>query len=167
MAKTADFSPTRLLARLAAADVDFVVIGGVAVVVQASPRFTKDLDVCYSAEPANLERLGRLLVSLDARLRGIDEDIPFVADAQTLRRTQILTLDTRLGGLDLLVEPAGCPPYAELRDRADVIELDGARVRIASVEHLLAMKSAAGRAQDLVDIESLEIAGRRRRVRRH
>jgi hypothetical protein len=153
-----DFRPTALIAALARAGVDFVVIGGVAVVVQASPRFTRDLDICYATATANLERLGALLVSLDAKQRGVDEDLPFVPDARTLRRTAALTLSTRDGDLDLLVDPPGSPGYAALRRRADVIDLDGEKVRIASLEDLIAMKRAAGRPQDQIDLESLEVA---------
>jgi hypothetical protein len=87
-----------------------------------------------------------------------------VADSRTLRRTQTLTLITSEGALDLLVDPAGSPGYAALRRRADQIDLDGNSVRIASVEDLIAMKRAAGRPQDLLDLESLEVA--RRRLRR-
>jgi hypothetical protein len=161
-----DFRPTSLLGALARAGVDFVVIGGVAVVLQASPRFTRDLDICYALDTANLERLGALLVSLDARLREVDEDVPFVPDARTLRGTQMLTLTTREGNLDLLVDPPGSPGYAALRRRADVVDLDGASVRVASLEDLLAMKRAAGRPQDEIDVESLEIARSRLRGRR-
>jgi hypothetical protein len=154
--------PTVLLRRLAAAEVDFVVVGGVAVVVQALPRFTRDLDVCYSTDAANLERMAAVLSDIGARLRGVDEDLPFVPDARLLRQTQILTLTTAEGELDLLVDPAGAPPYATLRARADDIDLDGLTIRVASIGDLLAMKRAAGRPQDLIDVEALEIARRRR-----
>ena len=133
-------------------------IGGVAVVVQANPRFTKDLDICYAHDQANLDRLGALLVDLHARLRGVDEDLPFVPDGRTLRRTQILTLETDLGGLDLLVDPAGSPGWRALRDRADRIDMNGSSFLVASIDDLLAMKRAAGRPQDLVDIDALELA---------
>jgi hypothetical protein len=166
VASWTEFRPTVLLGTLARAEVDFVVVGGVAVVVQAMPRFTRDLDICCATDTANLERLGALLVSLEARLRGVDDDVPFVPDARSLRRTQMLTLTTREGNLDLLVDPPGSPGYAALRRRADVIELNGVSVRIASVEDLLAMKRAAGRRQDELDIESLEIARSRLRGRR-
>ncbi len=161
-----DFRPTALLARLARADVDFVVIGGVAVVVQASPRLTRDLDICYATDAANLQRLGDLLASLGARLRGVDDDVRFVPDARTLRQTQLLTLSTPEGDLDLLVDPPGSPGYPALRRRADTIELEGVSVRVAAVEDLIAMKLAAGRPQDLVDLEALQVARSRLRGRR-
>ena len=153
-----------LLQRLTERGVDFVVVGGVAVILQASPRFTKDLDICYAPEQENLDRLGAVLIELEARLRGVDDDLPFVPDGRALRQTQILTLTTADGGLDLLVEPDGSPGYRTLRRRADQIDIEGIVVRVASIEDLIAMKRAAGRPQDLVDLESLEIARRRRRT---
>jgi predicted nucleotidyltransferase len=152
------FRPTRLLRRLVEGGVDFVVIGGVAVIAQASPRLTKDLDICYSRDPANLEALGTVLVAAGAKLRGIEEDLPFVPDARTLQRTVILTLRTADGDIDLLVEPAGCPPYEVLKENADRIEVEELPVLIASIDDLIAMKRAAGRPQDLIDLEALEIA---------
>jgi predicted nucleotidyltransferase len=151
-----------LLRRLTEGGVDFVVVGGVAVILQASPRFTKDLDICYASGQENLDRLGAVLVELEARLRDVDEDLPFTPDARTLRQTQILTLTTGDGSLDLLAAPDGSPGYATLRRRADRMDLDGVVVHVASVEDLLAMKRAAGRPQDVVDLESLEVARRRR-----
>jgi len=159
----ADLHISALVGRLAGAGVDFVVIGGVAVIAHGYERNTKDLDICYSPDPANLEALGGVLIELGARLRGIDEDIPFVADARTLRRTQILTLDTREGGLDLLVDPTGSPGYSALKERAVRIGFDDFEVLIASIEDLLAMKRAANRPQDQPDIEALEAILRLRR----
>jgi predicted nucleotidyltransferase len=152
-----------LLQRLTEGEVDFVVIGGVAVILQASPRFTKDLDICYASEQENLDRLGAVLVELGAKLRQADEDLPFVPDGRTLRWTQILTLTTPDGGIDLLVDPDGSPGYSALRRRASEVDIDGIKVRVASIDDLIAMKRAVGRPQDVVDIESLEAA--RRRVR--
>ena len=72
------------------------------------------------------------------------------------------TLDSacqRLGRVD----PDGAPGYAVLRRRADRMDLDDLTVAVASIEDLIAMKRAAGRPQDLVDLESLKLARRRRR----
>ena len=152
-----------LLGRLASANVDFVVIGGVAVIAHGYVRNTEDLDICYSPDDVNLEALGGVLLELDARLRGIDEEIPFAPDARTLRRTQILTLDTRDGGLDLLVDPEGSPGYGTLKARAQRIHFDGFEILIASVEDLLTMKRSADRSKDRADIEALTAILRLRR----
>lgn len=162
-----DFRPATLIGQLVRADVDFVVIGGVAVVIQASPRFTRDLDISYATDTANLEKLGTLLIALDAKLRGVEGDLPFIPDARTLRHIQLLTLTTRDGDLDLLVDPPGSPGYPALRRHADVVDLDGISVRVASLEDLIEMKRAAGRAQDEMDIESLEAARSRLRGTRN
>jgi hypothetical protein len=149
-------SPTRLLARLADAGVDFVVIGGIAVVAHGHIRTTRDLDITYATGAANLEALGRALVDLDARLRGVAEVVPFVPDGRTLRAAELLTLETTEGSLDLLASPPGAPRYAPLKARAERIEIDGRRVLVAAIDDLVAMKRAAGRPRDLEDIEALE-----------
>lgn len=158
MASQSEYQPAALVRALVDGGVDFVIVGGVAVVLQAMPRFTKDLDICYSTAEDNLDALGGVLVGLAARLRGIADAVPFVPDSRTLRQTQILCLTTPVGDIDLLVDPDGAPGYETLRERASVMELSGRTVLVASIEDMLAMKRAAGRPQDLTDIESLEVA---------
>ena len=160
MANWPDSNPAALVRALVEGGVDFVIIGGVAVILQAMPRFTKDLDICYSTAQDNLDALGSVLVALGARLRGVPETVPFVPDGRTLRQTQIMCLTTPRGDIDLLVAPDGAPSYKTLRRRADIMDLRAHKVRIASIEDMLAMKRAAGRPQDVVDIESLEAARR-------
>jgi hypothetical protein len=158
VANPPDYQPSAVLRALVDGGVDFVIVGGVAVILQAMPRFTKDLDICYATTEANLDALGRVLVGLAARLRGIPEEVPFAPDARTLRQTQILRLTTPAGDVDLLVKPDGAPKYEVLRDRADVMTLAEREVYVASIEDMLAMKRAAARPQDLLDVESLEAA---------
>lgn len=159
-----EFQPAEALGALVAHGVDFVVIGGLAAVLHGSTRITQDVDVCYDPDPANLEVLGHALQDLDAQLFGIAEDVPFVPDADTLRRTEILTLATSAGKLDLLRAPDGAPSYARLRRQAETVSVGAFAVRIASTADLIAMKTAAGRAKDLGDIEELEaIAANRQR----
>jgi hypothetical protein len=102
VAGSPEFRPTQALRALTGGGVDFVVIGGLAVVVHGHIRTTRDVDITYDAAPANLDALGRVLIGLDARLRGVEEIVPFVPDGRALRRVQILTLDTDAGWIDLL-----------------------------------------------------------------
>lgn len=163
MADWPDFEPDALLRRLTAAGVDFVVIGGFAAIAHGASVLTSDLDVCFAADDANLRALGAVLVELGASLRGVKEDVPFVPDAATLRRVSVLTLDTPDGPLDVLVEPSGAPPYELLRRRAERLDLGGFAVLVASLDDLIAMKRAAGRAKDLLVVDELEAIRRLRR----
>jgi predicted nucleotidyltransferase len=147
---------SEMLKRLTAEGVDFVVIGGIAVVASGYVRMTRDLDIAFAGDARNLNALGEMLTGVDARLRGLDEEVPFVADARTLAGIQLLTLETSLGWLDVHRLVPGVESYEKLRERAVTIDVEGASVLVASVEDLLAMKRAAGRPQDHLDIEALE-----------
>lgn len=155
-----------ILRKLTARGVDFVVIGGIAAVLQGSARNTFDLDVCFATDAANLMALGASLIELEARLKGIGEDVPFVLDMDTLRRVEVLTLQTRLGELDVLAYPAGAPRYERLRRNADRYDLGGFSVLVASVDDLIAMKQAASRPKDLADVDELEVIRRLRATAR-
>lgn len=146
----------RLLESLTARGVDFVVVGGIAAVLLGSARVTRDLDICYATDAGNLEALGEVLLKLDARLRGVDEPVPFVPDGRTLRRVELLTLNTDAGPLDLISRPPGAPRYETLRRNAQRLDVGGFGVLVASIDDMLAMKRTAGRPQDLADIEELE-----------
>jgi len=152
----------RILGVLTAHGVDFVVIGGLAAVLHGSATFTQDVDVCFATDETNLIALGRALLELEARLRGVDAELPFVPDAATLRRVRLLTLETSAGPLDVQVEPDGCPPYGRLRRNAERVDLGSYAVLVASIEDLIAMKRAVGRAKDLVAVEELEAIARLR-----
>ena len=151
-----------MLRRLTEAGVDFVVIGGIAMLLHGSARLTRDLDIVFASDHANLEALGGVLVGLEARLRGIEEDVPFVPDASTLANVQLLTLDTSAGWLDVHRRPEGAPTYLRLRRRAERVELGGFSVLVASPNDLIAMKRAAGRPIDLIDLEELDAIKRLR-----
>ncbi len=157
-----EFRPRALLERLTARGVEFVVVGGFAAVAHGSARVTRDLDICFATDSANLDALGEVLVDLGARLRGVTDDVPFRPDAATLRRVRILTLETIDGPLVVLVEPDGAPAYPALRARSERLDIGGMLVAVASLEDMISMKRAAGRPKDLLDLEELEALARLR-----
>jgi hypothetical protein len=157
----AEFRPRGLLEHLTRHGVDFVVVGGIAAALHGSERNTNDLDICPAQDASNLEALGTALIEIEASLRDIEEDVPFVPDARSLASIEILTLSTSLGPLDILVRPHGSPPYAALRRRATPLELGGrAPVLVASIDDLIAMKRETDRPKDRDDVESLEALAR-------
>ena len=146
-----EFDPRKLLETLVRHDVDFVLIGGMAGVARGSAYITLDMDIAYERSHANLVRLADALRELDATLRGAPSDLPFVLDARTLENGANFTFDTRFGPLDILSDPSGAPPYAILRDGAgESLDVEGIRICVATLDHLIAMKEAAGRPKDLL-----------------
>ncbi len=104
-----------------------------------------------------------MLTELGATLRGAPPDLPFPLDAKTLEEGANFTFSTRLGSADFLAFPTGAPPYEKVRDDAETIEIGGHRVRVASLDHLIAMKEAAGRTKDkLMATEYRELADEQR-----
>jgi hypothetical protein len=161
--ETEPFDPIALLQALYRRNVDFVIIGGVAGESYGSAYPTYDLDIAYSRDPSNLARLADALTDLEATLRGAPPDLPFVLDAWTLEHGANFTFSTSHGALDILAEPAGAPPYEALKAGSTVIHIDDVAARVASLDHLIAMKDAAGRTKDkLMAAEYRELSDRLR-----
>ena len=152
------FRPRELLRALAAHDVDFVVVGGMAGTARGSAFITRDLDIVYARDGQNLKRLAAALRDLGAQLRGAPPDVPFILDAQTLAAGAHFTFDTERGPLDILDRPDGSPSYDELRLRAGApLIVDGLPVLVASLDDLIAMKEATGRPRDQVVASELRL----------
>lgn len=148
--------------------VEFVIIGGLAVILHGFVRMTKDIDIVPAPGRENIERLWAALVALDARPELGEfaaEEMPAEFSLEGLiEGGGNWILHTRLGRLDLMpyVEDAdGELPYEELREaavEANFEELGGDTLAFASAPHLVAMKEHAGRPQDLIDVTALRRA---------
>ena len=149
------FDPLRILAALHSGGVDFIVVGGFAGNLHGSPSFTTDLDICYARDAANLQALAKVLVSLNAKLRGVDREVPFRLDARSLKAGDSFTFMTDAGPFDILGTPSGTGGFEDLARTANPVPLDGRTTLVASVDDLIRMKLAAGRPKDLVEVEIL------------
>lgn len=96
-----------------------------------------------------------MLSTVHARLRGADDDVPFLLDAGTLLAGANLTFTTDLGDLDLLALPAGVAGYDELARSAELVDLGDTSVLVTTLDDLIRMKTAAGRAKDRAEVEIL------------
>jgi hypothetical protein len=152
---SAAFDPERLLRVLTAHRVRFVLIGGLAGRLWGSPTVTNDLDLCYARDRKNLDRLAAALRELQATLRGVREEVPFALDAETLVRGDHFTFSTVAGNLDVLGHPAGSPGFEGLARGAASMRLAGVDVLVVDLDDLIAMKRAAGRPKDRVELEVL------------
>lgn len=137
-----------LLGVLTRHGVEFVVVGGVAGLAQGSSYPTFDLDVAYARDRGNLKRLVEALRELDVTLRGAPDDLPFQIDIRTLEHGANFTFDTAFGKFDVLGDLEGSGGFDSLRSKAVLTVVAGVEVRVASIDHLIAMKRKANRPKD-------------------
>jgi hypothetical protein len=153
------FDPVRVLSTLHAHDVAFVVIGGIAAIAHGAALPTEDIDITPERSSSNLERLADALRDLDARLRVAREPagVPFPIDAKFFAGASVINLVTDAGDVDLVIRPAGFEDgYAELARAAVVVDVgDGGATLIASLEDVIASKTAAGRTKDIAALPHL------------
>jgi hypothetical protein len=143
----------KLLGPLISHGVDFVLIGGQAGISHGSSYPSYDLDVVYARDHDNVVRLVAALGEIGVRLRGAPKDLPFVLDARTIENGANFTFITPFGDLDVLADATGVPSYADLKAAAIDREVFGHLVKVASIDHLIAMKRAAGRTKDKLMVE--------------
>lgn len=143
----------RLLEILDRHGVDFVIVGGIAGNAHGSALATFDLDVAYARDDANLRRLVAALQEMGVTLRGAPDDLPFQLDERTLANGANFTFDSELGSFDILGAIEGIRDYESLRADAVMVALGDIGVRIASIDHLIAMKRKANRPKDQVAVE--------------
>lgn len=142
---------------LAAHDVEFVVIGGLAVIVHGHTRTTGDVDIIPAPRAPNWRRLGAALRDLEAT--AVDRHgarLPLDLSHPESLAIGNYFLDTRAGGLDLL---NGARPdlkrYRKLAEGAVEVRLGGHQVLIVGLDDLVRLKREAGRDKDLRDIAAL------------
>jgi predicted nucleotidyltransferase len=149
-----------LLHRLAEADVEFVVVGGLAVNAWGVVRGTKDVDVVVAPEIENLKRVAEVAVACNGHVQQGEALLgSAISIASALASGEQVAIETSLGRLDVVQGLDGIPSYADLRSRASEAEILGITVAVCSLQDLKAMKQAAGRTRDLADLEDLDAAG--------
>jgi hypothetical protein len=155
--ESSTFDARELFRALAHRDVQYVVIGGIAIQAHGGQRVTQDLDVTIASTTDNLARLASALLDLDARILGPNgQRSQSVPSAGLLASSDQRHLITVHGPLDVLTLPAHLGSFADMRARAHEVPLGDLSIPIAHREDLLEMKRAAGRPQDLADVKLLE-----------
>lgn len=144
----------RILRALAEHEVDYVLIGALAVLIHGHGRATNYADLIPAPNPANLERLATALRSLGARVLNPGAEDTEVSAAM-LPKAAIWQFVTRDGGIDVMHEVPGGRSYAELSDHAFHVRLGDIDVPVVGLDDLIQMKLARGRPLDMADVAAL------------
>jgi hypothetical protein len=142
----------RIFETLSEHGVEYVTVGGMALIAHGVVRATLDVDVVPEPGRGNLARLANAIVALGGTPHG-EPATPVTAEL--LARDANMRLDTDAGQLDVLCAEPYRRMYPELAARAERIELDGVSIVVASRNDLIRLKAATGRDRDLLDIGDL------------
>jgi predicted nucleotidyltransferase len=154
--KSAMLEIEKVLRLLGTHRVETVVIGGLAMIAQGSAYLTEDMDFCYCRSPQNIATLADACASIHPYLRGAPLGLPFRFDAPTIQAGLNFTLTTDHGDIDFLGEVSGIGTYEKVLALSEEKEVYGLRVRVLSLDGLIAAKKAANRTKDKLHLLELE-----------
>lgn len=144
-----------LLTALNAAEAKYLLVGGHAVAFHGRPRATKDIDLWIEASPENAMRVMQALHEFGAPLGGLSA-------ADLARPGHGFRMGSPPFRIEILTEVSGVT-FADAWSRREASSIEGVPLFIISRQDLVANKRAAGRRQDLADVEALERQDPRKR----
>ena len=152
-----------LIARLNAAGVEYVIIGGIAARLHGSPIVTEDLDVCCPMTEQNMARLLDAIGPLNP-LWFDPRRIPLPRNPAELAKFRTMLLITAAGRFDVLrdVDPIG--DFEAVAAQSELLHVDGMPVRVLSIDALIKSKTAVGRDKDKTGVMHLEAVKKRKQA---
>lgn len=151
--RVADLSA--LLRGLNEAGVEFILVGGLAAVVQGAPVTTFDLDIVHRQTDENIKKLLRFLKSIDAYQRRPDDKV-IEPDERDLKGKGHILLSTRFGPLDVLAVIEKGRGFEELLPETVEIKFRGHRVYVLSLDTIVALKRGSKDPKDQYRLAILE-----------
>ncbi len=150
-----------LFSLLVAAQVRFVVVDGLALLLHGIDRLTADVDLVLDLSTDTIADAVHALIASGYRSMAPVDPMALAdpaqrAEWQATRGMKAFSFwdstNTR-PTVDILLDPI--VSFSDLYASASVVTMGGTAVRVASIQHLIALKQAAGRPQDVADIERL------------
>lgn len=145
-----------LLKRLTDNSVDFVIVGGFAGVVHGCTFVTQDIDICCDFAPANLLGLQKAISDLHPVHRMTPSRQKFELTEENCRQFKNLYLDTDIGQLDCMSFIEGIGDYDKVNRASVVVEAEGVKLRVLSLDALIRTKKAMNRPRDREAVLQLE-----------
>jgi hypothetical protein len=137
-----------VFASLSSHDVEYLVIGGIAVVLYGVPRATFDLDILIRPDRENAERLLKALLAAGLATAELTTADEILANEITIFKDRV-RIDVQTSTPGLTFETAW--------QRRRRMEYHGASFFLVSREDLITSKQAAGRPVDLQDVQMLQV----------
>ncbi len=133
--------------------IDYMIIGGQAVLIYGEPRLTRDIDVVIGKGIEGFEKILEVISNL--RLNILPEN-----PLEFVKKTMVLPCFSKENGLRVDFIFSFSPYEREALKRVNVLKIDDVYVRYASVEDIIIHKMIAGRERDFEDIKSILVKNR-------
>lgn len=143
----------RILGLLEQHRVEYVVVGGVAAVLQGAPVTTFDLDALIKVDPQNVDRVAGVLEALNARYR---EHRGLRPSREDVAAGGHMLLMTDSGPFDVLGYIGGGRRFEDVAGSAVTLAIDDLAIKVLPLEALIEEKKTLGRDKDLAVVRLLE-----------
>ena len=144
-----------ILEGLVEAGVEFILVGGLAAVVQGAPVTTMDVDIVHDQSPENIAKLLSFLKSIDAIHRRPDDKVIEPKKGDISGRGHAL-FATRLGALDILAVIEEGKTYGDLLEHTVEIEFRNHAIRVLDLKMLIQLKRTSTDPKDMQRLPVLE-----------
>lgn len=145
----------QILKQLSKSRIDFLVVGGGALVLHGIPRTTMDIDIYVPADDLTLSELDNILKS-KLNLKSSNE-----FTFSSIKQAELLIgqwLSFAIPNGPEIVDVFFCRKgeFYKLHDSADIIEIENEPIYVADLETLKKMKIKSGRPIDLADVALID-----------
>lgn len=127
--------------------VEYVIIGGYAVMEYSEPRATKAIDILIACNNDNAKKLVGALKEFGASLSGIDT--AFFAE-----KGKFYKIGRPPNRIDIITSAEGAD-FSDIYNTRVIKDLRGVKIQFIDKENLIKLKESAGRPQDIADVEKL------------
>lgn len=144
------------------ANVEYVIVGGLATILHGYARLTADIDLVINLDPQEAVKAIKAITGIGLKPRLPVDPMLFTDEAvreswindKNMLVFSFFQPENPLLILDVFVrEPF---PFQQMAQRAVSMDLGGITVPVCAISDLIAMKQKAGRAKDLEDIKYLQ-----------
>jgi hypothetical protein len=152
---------TRILKELNKKDIDYIVVGGIAVNLHGIPRMTYDLGLLVKMEDENLQRLLKLFKELNYKPKSPVKIMDFAIEKKrkewikqkNMKAFCLKNDELTVKEIDIIIDTS--VKYEEAKKNVIFSDLQGIKIPVISREDLIKMKKDSGRLQDEADIRYL------------
>lgn len=143
------------------AEVEYIVVGGVAMNLLGYPRFTGDIDVLLALDPENLQRMAKLMKRL-----GYEQRLPVAVEElgdekkalRLIKEKNLIAYNFHHDrkpqyGIDVIVGES--LKFKKYKKHAHQLAADGIPIPVVSIDDLITMKRKSKRPKDWEDVQAL------------